>query len=114
MATCQRTVVFPISQEDLQPNMIRYPKNKVLYLTLESDQDCNPSVKMTQNKKDIEDIAIVTTSLASPAKSRSAEDTESDEEDNDHRGGSNSKKVSAILKIRAISPVFFRIFLFML
>ena len=61
---------------------------------------------MTQNKKDIEDIAIVTTSLASPAKSRSAEDTESDEEDNDHRGGSNSKKVSAILKFERF-PLFF-------
>ena len=108
MATCQKTVIFPISQENLQPNMLRFPKNKVLYLTLESDEDCNPSVKMTQNKKDNEDIVMVTTSLPTPSKSRrSAGDDGSDEEDDDERGGSGSKKVSSSLKFERFSLFFF-------
>ena len=38
--------------------MLRYPKNKVLYITLESTQDCAVSVFVTHNKKDAPDMTV--------------------------------------------------------
>jgi len=38
--------------------MLRYPKDRVLYITLESDVDCNPSVRVLQNKKDATEVTV--------------------------------------------------------
>lgn len=58
MATKQKTVVFPITQEHMAPNMLRYPKDKVLYISMESDVDCSPAVSVTHNKKEVQEIAV--------------------------------------------------------
>ena len=61
MATRQNQVIFPISQEHMQPNMLRYPKDKILYITIESDVDCCPSIAVQHNKK--EEAVIAVTSM---------------------------------------------------
>lgn len=38
--------------------MLRYPKNRLLYITLESDVDCSPSLKLAQNKKDATEVTV--------------------------------------------------------
>ena len=38
--------------------MLRYPKNKVLYITMECVNDCAVSVSMTHNKKDAPDMTV--------------------------------------------------------
>lgn len=38
--------------------MLRYPKNKILYITVESDADCTVTVKMTHNKKEAPDMTV--------------------------------------------------------
>lgn len=54
----KKNVIFPIAQEHLSANMLRYPKNKVLYITLECVNDCAVSVQMTHNKKDAPDMTV--------------------------------------------------------
>ena len=39
--------------------MLRYPKNKVIYITVESDADCTVTIKMSHNKKDAPDMTTV-------------------------------------------------------
>ena len=51
-------MIFPLAQEHLSPNMLRFPKNKVLYITLESDVDCTVTIKMSHNKKDAPDMTV--------------------------------------------------------
>lgn len=58
MASKQSQIIFPISQEHTKPNMLRYPKDKILYITMESDQDCFPSISVQHNKKDEAAIAV--------------------------------------------------------
>jgi|FrelakmetLWP11LW_1041352.scaffolds.fasta_scaffold432424_1 hypothetical protein len=45
-------MVFPQQHENLLPNLLRFPKNKVLYITLESTMDCVVAITMTHNKKE--------------------------------------------------------------
>ena len=58
MATNKKNVVFPIAQENLSANMLRYQKDKVLYITLECVNDCAVGVAMTHNKKDAPDMTV--------------------------------------------------------
>lgn len=58
MATCRSQVLFPIQHEKMAPNMVRYAKDKVLYITLESNKSCAVGVAMTHNKKDAPEVAV--------------------------------------------------------
>ena len=51
-------MIFPIAQEHLSANMLRYPKNKVLYITMECVNDCSVAISMTHNKKDAPDMTV--------------------------------------------------------
>ena len=51
-------VTFPISQENLAANMLRYQKDKLLYITIWSDVDCSPGIKVAQNKKDVTEVTV--------------------------------------------------------
>lgn len=37
---------------------MRYSKDKVLYITMESDVDCSPSIRVNHNKKDEPEVAV--------------------------------------------------------
>ena len=38
--------------------MLRFPKGRVLYMTLESTQECQVGITMTHNKKDAPDMTV--------------------------------------------------------
>ena len=38
--------------------MLRFAKDKVLYITLESTQDCDVGIQMTQNKTEAPDMTV--------------------------------------------------------
>lgn len=57
-ATNPKLVVFPIAQEHLSPNMFRYSKDKVLYITMESTHDCCVGITVDHNKKDAPNMTV--------------------------------------------------------
>ena len=46
--------------------MLRFPKDKVLYMTLESNLDCSVGVSMTHNKKDAPDMTVASVYSSQP------------------------------------------------
>ena len=58
MASCRSQVLFPTEYEKMAPNMVRYSKDKVLYITIESNKDCTVGISMTHNKKDAPEMTV--------------------------------------------------------
>ena len=57
MFTNRNRILFPKSHEHARQGTHRLPKQKTLYVTLESTANCDVSIEMTQNKK-IEDFEV--------------------------------------------------------
>ena len=45
--------------------MLRYPKNKILYITMEATEDCDIDIKMTHNKKEEKEMVVTSAKNAS-------------------------------------------------
>ena len=65
-ATNKKLVLFPIAQEHLSANMLRYPKNKVLYITLECVNDCSVAINMQHNKVVEPEMIVASVYSSSP------------------------------------------------
>ena len=46
--------------------MLRYPKNKILYITMEATEDCDIDIKLTHNKKEAPEMVVASAKNSQP------------------------------------------------